>query len=102
LQEFDSCVSGLSPDLCAPINQEASQLEAQLTTMYKVTAKMARSEEDLERVAGLWAMMVYLCDQASTRIRKLADEHPDCDADQFIDMISETRNKCRRLQTMHS
>jgi len=102
LDEFDICVSELSPDLCVPFNQEARQLEAQMTTMYKMVAKMARSEEDLECVAGMWGMMVYFCDQASSRIGKLSVEHPNCDADQFLDMISETRNKCLRLQTMHS
>ena len=102
LQEFDNCVSELSPDLCAPFGQEARQLEAQLTTMYKMVAKLARSEEDLACVAAMWGMMVHFCDEASTRIRKLSHEHPNCDADQFLDKISETRNKCLRLQTMHS
>jgi hypothetical protein len=102
LREFDIRVPELSPDLCAPFNQEARQLEAQLTTMYKMVAKMARSEENLESVAGMWGMMVYFCEEASSRIGKLSDERPNCDTSQFLDRISETRNKCRRLQTMHS
>ena len=102
LHEFDIRVPELSPDLSAPFSQEARQLEAQLTTMYKMVAKMARSEEDMECVAGMWGMMVHFCDEASTRISKLSAEHANCDAAQFIDRISEMRNKCRRLQTMHA
>jgi hypothetical protein len=102
LQEFDHSVSEFSPDLCAPFNQEASQLEAQLSTMYKMVAKMARSEENLERVAAMWSMMVNFCDEAATKIGNLSDKRPNWDAHQFLDMISATRNKCHRLQTMHS
>ena len=88
--------------MSAPFNQEARQLEAQLTTMYKMVARMSRSEEDLDRVAGMWGMMVHFCDEASTRISKLSEEHANCDTAQFIDRIFEMRNKCLRLQTMHS
>jgi hypothetical protein len=100
-EEFDVCVAELSPDLCAPFNQEARQLEAQLATMYKMVAKMARTEEDLECVAGMWGMMAHFCDEALTRIGKLSDQLPNCDASQFLDRISDTRKKCLRLQTMH-
>ncbi len=102
LQEFDHGVSELSPDLCAPFNQEARQLEAQLTTMHKMVARMARSEDDLARDAAMWGMMVNFCDEAATRIGNHSGKRPNWDARQFLDMISATRHKCLRLQTRHS
>jgi len=102
LHEFDVRVPELSPDLCASLNQEARQLEAHLTTMYKIVAMLARSEEDMERVAALWGMMVHFCDEAAQRICKLSSEHPHCSASQYFDRICDMGKKCQRLEMMHS
>jgi len=77
-------------------------METHAVTMYKWVATLARTEEDMTAVAALWEIMVNLCDEMTTRIRKLSEEHPGCGAEQHLDRIADLRNKCRRLQTMHS
>src|SRR5579863_3883726 len=88
LHEFDARFSSISRDLYAPFTQEARQLEASVTTMYKIVAKLARVEEDLDQGAALWGKMIFFCDEASDRILKLSNEHPDCGAAQYLDRIS--------------
>ena len=100
--EFDKRVSEIPPELCAPFNQEARQLETELTTTYKIVAKVARTTESLEKVAALWGSMVSLCDHALERLADLSRTHPYCGAQQFYDRVAYLKDKCQRLQTMHT
>ena len=102
LSAFDEHVASLSPDLCVPFNQAAMRLEAELLTIYKFVVQIVRKEDDLHRIAGWWSTMVAQCDQFDQRLHDLADSHPDCGADFFYDRVFDLRNKCQRLQAMHS
>ena len=102
LQGFERRVAAIPPDLCAPFHSEARQLETELLTIYKFVALAARKEEDLSQVAKAWGMMVKVCDESAARLNELVKQHPDCGADAFYDRVLDLRNKCHRLQQMHS
>jgi hypothetical protein len=102
LSEFDLHVASLSPDLCVPFNQAAMRLEAELLTIYKFVVQIVRKEDRLERIAGWWGTTVAQCDEFAKRLHDLANSHPDCGADFFYDRVLDLRNKCQRLQKMHS
>ncbi|MEY2411384.1 MAG: hypothetical protein QOF48_4054 [Verrucomicrobiota bacterium] len=107
VQDHDRRVAAIPEDLCAAFNQEARQLNNELLTIYKIVAMMVRKMEviepdDLSKVAEAWGEMTAICDQASTRLSVLHKGHPYCGAQVYHDDVLDLRNKCRRLQQMHS
>jgi hypothetical protein len=102
LSRFDQRVAALLQDLCAPFNQEAVRLEAELLTIYKVVLQIVRKEDDLAGIASWWGTMVSQCDQFSKRLNDLSVAHPGCGAEAFHNRVLDLRNKCHRLQQMHS
>ena len=102
LQGFERRVAAIPKDLCAPVHSEARQLETELLTIYKFVALAARREEDLSQIAKAWDMMVKVCDESAKRLNDLVKQHPYCGANAYYDRVLDLRNKCQRLQTMHS
>jgi hypothetical protein len=102
LTDFDQEVASLPGDLCVPFNQAAGQLEAGLLIVYRVVAKLVRKEDDLGRIAEWWGTMVSQCDEFAKRLRDLSLAHPACTAEFYYDRVLDLRNKCKRLQQMHS
>lgn len=100
--EFDKRIASIPNDLCGPFHQEARQLEVELLTLYKVIAITTKKEEDLNAVAKAWEAMVAMCDKFAKSLQELTDLHPYCGADYYYDRVLDLRNKCKRLQMMHS
>ena len=101
LVDFDKRVASLPEQLSAPFHQEARQLEAELLTIYKMTALCAKEEEDLAKISALWGAMVDICDGSTKRLGELTNRHPQCGAEWYYDRMLDLRNKCLRLQKMH-
>ena len=95
-------MSATPNELCAPFQTEARQLETELLTIYKFVALSTRRDEDLNSVAKAWGLMVSVCDQSAKGLNTLVQQHPDCGADTYYDRVLDLRNKCQRLQQMHS
>jgi hypothetical protein len=102
LAAFDRRVADIRRGLSAPFHEEARQLEAELLTVYRVVVLCTKKEDDLDRVAQWWGVMVRVCDEFAGRLNKLAKEFPPCGADPYYDRVLELRSKCQRLQEMHS
>ena len=99
---FDKRVASIPNDLCAPFHQEARQLETELLTIYRIIALGVRKEQDLNAVAAAWGAMVAMCDTFAISLNKLTTKHPYCGADSYYNRVLDLRNKCNRLQKMHS
>lgn len=102
LVDFERRVASIPKDLCAPFHEEARQLETELLTIYKMVALCTRKEEDLSSVSKSWGFMVQMCDKSGDQLNKLVQQHPSCGADAYYDRVLDLRNKCHRLQQMHS
>ncbi len=102
LADFERRVASIPQDLCAPFHSEAMKLEVELLSIYKMVTLCVRKEQDLDRVASYWDLMVNICDQTSRHLLKLVQQHPHCGADWYHDRVLDLRNKCHRLQQMHS
>lgn len=102
LDSFEQRLAGIPRDLCAPLHEEARQLETELLTVYRVVVLCTKREDDLARVGGWWQVMVQVCDQFAKQLSRLVEIHPDCGADQYYDRVLDLRSKCLRLQKMHS
>jgi hypothetical protein len=102
LEGFDRRVASIPNDLCAPFHGEARQLETELLTLHKMVTLCVRREEDLTNVSIYWDAMVRLCDNSAKHLGKLVANHPYCGAQVYYDRILDLRNKCHRLQQMHS
>ncbi len=102
LSGFDQRVASIPKDLCAPFHQEARHLETELLTIYRVVALCVRKEQDLAQIAADWAFMVNICDDSAARLGRLREQHPYCGADTYYDRVLDLRNKCQRLQNLHS
>ena len=102
LAEFDQEIATLAPELCVPFNQAAMRLEGELLTIFKFVVRIVRREDDLEKVASWWGTMASRCDEFAKRLRDLLVAHPACGAGFFYDRVLDLRNKCQRLQEMHS
>ena len=46
--------------------------------------------------------MVEMCDEFLRRLSGLKERHPYCGAEIYYDRVLDLRNKCKRLQEMHS
>lgn len=102
LAGFDRRVAAIPGELHAPFHTEARQLETELLSIYKFAALSARKETDLGQIATAWATVVKVCDESAQRLNALVKQHPDCGADAYCDRVLDLRNKCQRLQQMHS
>jgi hypothetical protein len=102
LDEFDHEIASLEPELCVPFNQAAMRLEAELLTIYKFVVQIVRREEDLSKVASCWGTMVLQCDAFGRKLYDLSVAHPECGAGYYYDRVLDLRNKCQRLQKMHT
>ena len=102
LARFQKRVADLPPDLQGPFNAEAKALEAEILTIYRVVAMLARKEQDLDKVAELWGLMKSFCDLALSQLSELHRSHPFAGAEVYHDRILDVRNRCQRLQTMHA
>jgi len=102
LDGFDQRVALLPKEMCAPFHEEARQLETELLGIHKLVVLCVRREEDLTCVSRLWELMVSLCDASAKRLGKLVKMHPQCGAQIYYDRLLDLRNKCQRLQQMHS
>jgi hypothetical protein len=102
LAAFDQRVSEIPADLCAPFHDEARTLETELLSVYRFVAHLSKRLEDLAHVSALWGAVVIVCDAFGSRLKKLAEAHPACGAEIYYDRVLDLRNKCRRLQEMHS
>lgn len=100
--DFERRVASIPQDLCAPFHTQAQHLETQLLTVYQMVAKMVRRVEDLDQVSTLWGSIVAMCDGSLVQLKKLTETHPNCGAQSYYDKVLDLRNKCRRLQEMHS
>lgn len=101
LEETNSRLSAIPPDLCAPFFAEASNLEQQLISMYRTVARCVRKEDDLDGIANWWEAMTKVCDAFAGRLAQLCQEHPECGSEFFYNRVLDLRNKCQRLQEMH-
>lgn len=102
LSGFDERVASIPKDLCAPFYQEARGLEIELLTIYRVVVLYVRKENDLGQIAACWALMVKICDDSAARLGRLCALHPICGAEMYYDRVLDLRNKCQRLQKLHS
>jgi len=102
LESFERRVAAIPADLSAPFHTEARLLEAELLSIYKFVALCARKADDLEQISRAWALMVDVCDKAGNGLNALAKQHPSCGAEAYYDRVLDLRNKCHRLQQMHS
>ena len=100
--EFDSRIATIPPDLCSAFQSEALRLEGQLLLMYRLVVIYNQGEEDLGKIAFRWGNMVEVCDLFMGRISLLKQNHPACGADIYYDRILDLRNKCLRLQNIHT
>jgi hypothetical protein len=100
--DFDRRIASLPAGLSAPIHEEAARLESELLVIYKMVALGARAEADLNKVASAWAGMVEICGVFASRLLTLCKAHPGCGAEAFHDRVLDLRNKCRRLEQLHS
>ena len=100
--DFERRVASIPQDLCAPFHTQAQHLETQLLTVYQMVAKMVRRVEDLDQVSSLWGCIVAMSDGSLVQLKKLTEAHPYCGAQVYYDKVLDLRNKCRRLQEMHS
>lgn len=95
-------VASIPQDMCAPFHQEARQLEVELLTIYKMVALCVKKDEDLNMVSKRWAAVVQMCDNSANQLNQLVQRHPYCGAASYYDRVLDLRNKCLRLQQMHS
>jgi hypothetical protein len=102
IADFDKRIASIPNTLCAPFHAEARQLEAALLMIYNVAVLCVKEEEVLENIASAWQCMVIVCDQFAARLRDLSKSHPFCGAQAYYDTVLDLRNKCQRLQQMHS
>ena len=102
LADFDQEVAALPEELCVPFNQAAMRLEAELLSLYRVVVTLVRKEDDLGRIAAWWGTLVSQCDAFARRLHGLSLAHPACGAGFFYDRVLDLKNKCQRLQQMHS
>lgn len=100
--DFDRRLAALPDDLCSQFNAEARELETGILTLYKFVVLMVKKEENTDKVASLWGRMVEVCDDFSKRLANLQSMHPHCGAAFYHDRVLDLRNKCSRLQQMHS
>lgn len=102
IADFDRRIAQIPEDMCGPFHAEARDLETQLLTIYKLVVTVVRKIEDLAQVADLWSGMVKMCDHVGRRLGELVKRHPACGAEAYYDRVLDLRNKCLRLQQMHS
>ena len=102
LNSFDKKLADLSPDKCIPFHNAARDLGVELTTIYRMMAICARRQESIDAAAKIWRFMKTTCDQFLVRMGALCDEHPSCGADIYRDQILDLRNKCGRMESLHS
>lgn len=102
LSRFDKAVRSLPDSLCAEFFAEARILQAELLLIYRLVALCVRDEDDLDKVAEMWGLMVKVCDDFAGTLGHLKQTHPACGAGLFYDQILDLRNKCRRLEELHS
>lgn len=99
---FERRIALIPPDMCSPFHQEARHLETELLLIYKMVALCAKKDENLSTVSKRWETMVQICDNTAKQLHQLAQKHPYCGADAYYDKVLDLRNKCHRLQQMHS
>ena len=102
LSGFDSRMKSIPEELCGAALEEARQLETELLMIYRMVALTVRKELEIEKVARLWEAMVQTCDDFSQKLTGLCQTRPKCGAELFYDKVLDLRNKCSRLQMMHS
>jgi hypothetical protein len=102
LSDSDARLALIPRDMCAPFYQEARQIESGLIHFYKMIVVIAKKEMDLNVVSDWWTTMVFICDAFAGKLSALCKAHPTCGAEAFYDRVLDLRNKCQRLQTMHS
>jgi hypothetical protein len=100
--DFDRRIAAIPDDMRGPFHDEARYLESQLLTVYQVVVTLARKSENLSQIAAWWKSMAEICDYAIARLGDLDQCHPGCGTDQYRDRLLDLRNKCSRLQQMHS
>ena len=102
LAETEKRLSSIPADSCAPFYAEASNIQQQLLQVYRTVVLCVRKEEDMDRVAAWWQMMVEVCDKFGLCLHALTQEHPYCGAGMFYDAVLDLRNRCLRLKEMHA
>jgi hypothetical protein len=100
--DFDRRIANIPSELCGPFHHEASRLEDGLLNIYKVMVLHVRRLDDLERIAEAWSVMVMVCDEAARKLHSLQEAHPHCGAQYYYDRVLDLRNKCQRIQMMHT
>jgi hypothetical protein len=88
--------------MCSPFHEEARQLEVEILGIHNLVVSCVRREDDLSRVSVMWEMMVNLCDASARRLMGLVAAHPESGAEVYYNRLQYLRNKCQRLQRMHS
>jgi hypothetical protein len=100
--EFERRLATIPEDVCGQFNEEARSLEVMVLTLYKAVVLATKREDDLAAVANLWGCMVEVCDIGAMALQRLVKDHPYCGAELYYDRLLDIRNKCRRLQSLHS
>jgi hypothetical protein len=88
--------------MCVPFHNAAQRLEDHLLFIHRLVVEATKKEEDLQAVAEWWGGMVVVCDLFAAALGKLKTEHPYCGADIYYDNVLDVRNRCQRLQNLHS
>jgi len=101
LRDFSATLAGIPEDMCVPFNEAARGLEIEILAFYKMAARLAKKETELDRVAKIWESMAGICGNAISELKALHAKHPYCGADNYRDRLMDLRNKCQRLWEMH-
>jgi hypothetical protein len=102
LRSFDEQVASIPETACTPFYVAAGRLESQLLMIYRMVVLFAKKEEDLDKVAQWWGVMVNLCDDFAVRLERLIAKHPQCGVEIYRDRFLDVRNTCKRLQNLHA
>jgi hypothetical protein len=102
IAEFEDNIASIPDELCSSFRAAAERLETQLLMLYKVAVMMTKREEDLDRIAATFTAVAQMCDLSLTQLLDLNRKHPHCGAVPYSDRILDLKNKCLRLQRMHS
>ncbi len=100
LKVFDNSIAAADSSECWGVNDAVTRLETQLLQLYGIVVLALKHEEDLAVIAQNWGNMVTVCDDVALKIGSLGEEHPYCSVSH--DKILDLRNRCARLQNLHS
>jgi hypothetical protein len=102
LQSFEKQIAAIPQEACAPFYVAAGRLESQLLVLYEMVVLCTKKEDDLDKVAAWWGGMVHICDEFTSHLEGLIQDHPTCGVDYYRDRFLDVRNTCKRIQELHA